>query len=144
MPALPFCHLCLKGKKPASPAYPKSLNTWGDHIRKRRLELGLRQRDVATQIGVDETTILNWERNARTPTCQYWPAIITLLGYNPLPEPKALPEQLVWYRKAKGLSQKRLAKHLRIDPSTLARWERGQRTPEGKYLKKLQLPIGRP
>jgi len=34
-----------------------------------------------------------------------------------------------------GLSQKESAKRLGIDPSTLARWERGEREPAGGFLK---------
>jgi len=37
--------------------------TLGERIRKWRLEQGLFQRDVAKIIGVDEMTIVNWERN---------------------------------------------------------------------------------
>jgi ribosome-binding protein aMBF1 (putative translation factor) len=40
----------LKGKKPKDTAYPKAVKTIGDAIRKRRLELGLRQKDVAKMI----------------------------------------------------------------------------------------------
>jgi len=40
--------------------YPAS--TFGQFIKKARLEKGLRQKDVAALIGVDEMTIVNWER----------------------------------------------------------------------------------
>jgi transcriptional regulator with XRE-family HTH domain len=39
--------------------YPDALVTLGDHIRKRRLDLGLRQRDVAAQFGVNVNTVTN-------------------------------------------------------------------------------------
>ena len=61
------------------------------------------------------------------------PAIIAFLGYNPKPKPEALPEQLVWFRKGKGWTQKDFAKALGVDQTTLARWERGERAPTGKY-----------
>ena len=47
IPALPFCHVALQAPKPISPNYPKKLETFGEHIRKRRLELRLLQSDVA-------------------------------------------------------------------------------------------------
>jgi transcriptional regulator with XRE-family HTH domain len=61
------------------------------------------------------------------------PTVIAFLGYNPFPKPDTLPEQLVWYRKTKGWTQKQFAKALGVDPTTLARWERGERTPTRKY-----------
>jgi len=42
---------------------PAKPQTVGDHIRKRRLSLKLFQKDVAEQIGVEKTSIANWERN---------------------------------------------------------------------------------
>src|SRR5438093_11371159 len=39
IPALPFCRLRLKAKR-TDPRYPRELRTLGDHIRKRRIELG--------------------------------------------------------------------------------------------------------
>jgi len=40
---------------------PEELNTLGDHLLRRRLVLKLLQRQVAEQIGVDKTSITNWE-----------------------------------------------------------------------------------
>ena len=46
---------------------PTNSNTIGDHIRRRRLGLKLLQRDVAEQIGVDGTSVFNWEANTSSP-----------------------------------------------------------------------------
>jgi DNA-binding transcriptional regulator YiaG len=62
------------------------------------------------------------------------PAILRFLGYNPLPAAKAWGERLVRQRTTLGLSQKEAAKHLSVDPSTLARWERSDREPTGALL----------
>jgi transcriptional regulator with XRE-family HTH domain len=62
---------------------PKSLVTWGDHIKKRRLELGLYQKQVAKQLGVDETTVHNWERNYTRPALRFLPGIVRFLAYEP-------------------------------------------------------------
>jgi DNA-binding XRE family transcriptional regulator len=35
--------------------------TLGDHLRHRRLELGLRQKEIAGHLGVTESCIWNWE-----------------------------------------------------------------------------------
>ena len=37
-------------------------------VRKWRLEQGLRQKDLAKRIGVDEMTIVNWETGKTQPT----------------------------------------------------------------------------
>ena len=55
-------------------------------------------------------------------------AIISFLGYNPVPEPNGEPEKLVWQRTSLGLSQEEAARQMGVDPGTLARWELGERT----------------
>ena len=140
---MPFCHIRLKGQRPLSRAYPKSLKTIGDHIRKRRLDLSLLQREVAEIIGVDETSVHNWEINKALPMLRCLPAIIAFLGYNPLPEPTTIAEKLVQYRSIRGIHQDELAKRIGVDPATLARWERGEREPSGKHLKQVEVLLAR-
>ena len=96
------------------------------------------QREVAEQIGVDETCVHNWEVNVSTPRIEYMPAIIRFLGYNPLPEAKTLAEQLVRHRTTLGMSQENAAQELGVDPGTLARWECGKREPEGEFLGRVE------
>jgi len=129
IPALPFCGLTLRTQKPTSPSYPKSLTTIGDHIRKRRLDLGLTQKQVAARFGVKAMTLWHWENNATTPSFKYWETIRQFLAYDPLPTPKTFCEMLVHRRKLLGISQKRAAEQLGVDPSTLGRWERGEGHP---------------
>jgi transcriptional regulator with XRE-family HTH domain len=124
----------LKGQKPLNPAYPKSLKTLGDHLRKRRLDLELLQKEVAQKIGTSEASIHNWERGHATPSLNFMPRILKFLGYVPFEMPTGiLGEKIKTYRWVLGLSQKALAKQLRIDPCTLARWEKGK----GRPLKEL-------
>ncbi|MBN1957555.1 MAG: helix-turn-helix domain-containing protein [Desulfuromonadales bacterium] len=65
---------------------PKELTeepiTLGDHLRRRRFELGLYQKDVAKQIGVTTSTIWNWE-HGRTIDKRFVPLIENFLGYRP-------------------------------------------------------------
>ena len=137
LPALRFCQITLKAQKPPSPAYPKSLKTLGDHLRKRRLDLKLLQSGVAEQIGVDKTTVYNWERNRSSPSLPFLPKIVKFVGYRPAAESGSLGEQIVSSRRLLGLRQKDLAASLGVDPSTLARWERGEREPSKKFLERL-------
>jgi transcriptional regulator with XRE-family HTH domain len=73
----------LKTNKPVNPAYPKTLVTIGDHIRKRRLDLGLKQVHVGRALGVSATAITGWEKNLREPDPAFIPKIIAFLGYTP-------------------------------------------------------------
>src|SRR3990172_4051066 len=127
MVAWTFCCLTLVAPKPLPSAYPKELNTIGDHIRKRRLDLKLFQEDVAKIIGVREFTITGWEKNRVSPRLHYIPKIIEFLGYNPCDTGvKTFDEKIVAYRRVLGLNQKELARALGIDPTTLGRWERNE------------------
>jgi DNA-binding transcriptional regulator YiaG len=131
---LPFCHAELRASKPKPSHYPKLLNTLGDHIRTRRLDLGLFQSQVAEQIGVKEATINNWEGNKSLPAIRYVPAILLFLEYNPLPPAQTLPERLPAVRKMLGLSQRQLAELLGVDPGTLQTWEAEQHEPTGRNV----------
>ena len=113
---------------------PVKPRTVGDHIRLRRLGLKLLQKDVAEQLGLDKTSIFNWEGNKSSPEIRYMPAIIDFLGYDPLPEGNGWGERLVRQRTALGLTQKESAQRLGVDPSTLAKWERGEREPAAAHL----------
>jgi len=92
-----------RASKPRPVHYPKEISTLGDHIRKRRLDLNLLQKQVADQIGVCEITITNWERNATAPAIRHIPAILQFLGHDPLPPTISLPEPLVAVRRRLGL-----------------------------------------
>jgi DNA-binding XRE family transcriptional regulator len=50
--------------------------TLGEHVKKWRLEQGLFQRDLAKLIGVNEMTIVNWEKGGAKPN---WDTISTHL-----------------------------------------------------------------
>ena len=80
---MPFCHARLAARKPKSGAYPTALMTYGDHLRAKRLDLGLLQRQVADEIRVDEATIYNWEGHRTEPALRFVPRIIEFLGYCP-------------------------------------------------------------
>ena len=110
----------------------------GDHLRKGRLDLGLLQKEVAERLGVDAMTICNWETNRTSPQLRFIPRIIAFLGYNPhYTQSGTLGERIVACRRVMGLSQKELACHLGVDPSTLGRWERGTGRPSQRCRERL-------
>ena len=137
---MPFCHLTLKAPKPLPSEYPLQIKSLGDHIRKRRLDLKIFQKEVAKKIGVDETTIWFWENNRIEPSISFIPKIIGFLGYIPFEtEHSSLGEKIIFFRRIHGLSQKKLANELDIDHSTLGGWERGKHKPSKELLEKLLL-----
>jgi DNA-binding XRE family transcriptional regulator len=130
--ALPFCRATLhRIRCPREPYftqvkdYPAHPKTTGEAIRKRRRDLGLRQIDVANLVGCDETTVVNWEKGCRTPHIDHMVGIIRFPGYNPLPCGTSIAEQIIAHRKSCGLTQRKFAGQIDVDPTTLAKWERG-------------------
>lgn len=140
IPALPFCQLTLRATKPRSSAYPASLSSIGDQVRTRRLDLGLRQRDVADQIGVATSTVTNWEKGRTTPDFRVMPKVIDFLGYEPV-DAARVPTRgaaIVQFRRSRGISQKELAWVLGVDPGTVGKWETGRGWPAGMLLSRIQ------
>jgi transcriptional regulator with XRE-family HTH domain len=56
----------------------------------------------------------------------------------PIPAADTLAEQLVRQRTSLGLSQKEAAGRMGVDPSTLAKWERGEREPANGFLARVE------
>ncbi len=98
----------------------------GDHVRRRRLEMGLIQKEVAKLLGVNAWTILNWEKGHTKPPIASIPAIVQFLGYDPFPEPKTTPQRLFAKRRTMGWSIKEASRLLGVDPTTWGNWENGQ------------------
>ena len=80
---MPSCCVTLRGRKPLPDAHRKELKTIGDRIRKRRLDLGLRQRDLAQLLGVHVTTVTNWEVGHSQPVLRYLPGLMRFLAPAP-------------------------------------------------------------
>jgi transcriptional regulator with XRE-family HTH domain len=128
----------LKAQKPLPSDYPRTLKTLGDHIRKRRLDLSLQQKDVSQILGVSEASIWYWEKSLISPSLHHIPKIIEFLGYVPYKtSPQTLGERISNARHLFGITLKELARRLGIDPGTLSNWERGKGEPAKKHLKKL-------
>jgi len=114
----------------------------GEHIRMKRLQLGLIQKDVAKIINVSEDTITFWENQKASPMIHHYPNIISFLGYNPVGAMDgSLGDQLRSFRVLNGLSSKELGKLLRVDASTIRSWETNMIIPSAKNLKKIDKMI---
>jgi predicted transcriptional regulator len=67
-------------------------------------------------------TICNWEKIMTPPRLYLMSRIIQFLGYNPLEfKVVTLGQKIKEYRVERGLSLKKLAKIVDVDPGTLAR-----------------------
>ena len=73
----------LTASRPLPTSYPQALKTIGDHIRKKRLDLGLLQKEVAQHVGVDTNSVTNWEKGHTSPRLHIIPRIMEFLGYVP-------------------------------------------------------------
>lgn len=98
----------------------------GEHLKKRRLELGLTQKKAGKHLGVTSFTITNWEHGLRKPAIQHLHAICQFLGYDPKPPtPDTLAGLLAAKRRQFEWSQRMAAKKLGVDPTTWSAWEQG-------------------
>ncbi|HEY6817637.1 MAG TPA: hypothetical protein VI168_19035 [Croceibacterium sp.] len=104
-------------------------DTLAAKLKRRRFNLGLRQKDAAPALGVGENTLVDWEREQSRPAASCYPAIIRFLDYEPWPEPATLGERLRAERLRRGLSIRGAASYLLIDEATFAKWERDARMP---------------
>ena len=111
--------------------------TIGDHIRKRRMDLGLLQREVAEIIGVTESSIWNWEHGTE-PELDYNPKIIEFLGYIPFDCPDDTVGRLAWYKRANGMSLDCLGEVMGRDPEQLSDWLSGRCYPFKKNREKIE------
>jgi transcriptional regulator with XRE-family HTH domain len=148
MGSLPFCFQTIQVVRcPIGPhftekkGYPADPKTIGEMIRKRRLDLGLRQIDAAKMIGCDEMSVVNWEKGHRSPRVNHLSGVIEFLGFNPFQNGDTMAHQLINHRKALGMTQKEFAGLIAVDQSTLARWERGERIPRGNLLDRVNRAV---
>jgi ribosome-binding protein aMBF1 (putative translation factor) len=136
MVALPCCHVTISVKRSDRHVRPALLNSLADHIKERRLDLGLQKKQLARQWGVDETTIHNCEDKGISPAIRFMPRILDFLGYDPTDGsvPESLAEVIRAHRTNLGLSRKRLATLFGIDQSNTANWETGKHLPTKRSL----------
>jgi transcriptional regulator with XRE-family HTH domain len=132
----------LKSLKPKPKGYPNEIITLGDHLRRRRLDLGLTQQQLAIKIKASKASIVSWEMNRYEPGVRYIPGIVSFLGYFPYVPTTSSGIWLQQCRRCNGYSQEKLAKVMGSDESTIAAWERGIRSPARNSLRKLRQVFG--
>jgi transcriptional regulator with XRE-family HTH domain len=121
---LPLVRVRLKCPRPK--AYSQNPQTIGEHIKKRRLKLGLTQKQAAKALALNPWTVLNWETGQHQPPIRSIPRILAFLGYDPFPPPTSVGEQLLHLRRQHGWSTTKAARQLGVDRATWQDWEHGE------------------
>ncbi len=96
---------------------------------------------MTKRIGVTTDTITNWELNRCEPEIQCLPGIIDFLGYVSFSKGGSFAERLKAYRMPQALSQKKLARELGVDPTTVLKWEAGMSQPRPETREQLEQAI---
>ncbi len=125
MVSFPFMNVLISAPKPALEGYPEHLETVGNHIRKKRMDDRLYQREAGELIGVSGAVVELWETRDYEPDPRSWPGVIAFLGYDPYPKPSTPAEKIKAARRLLGLTQKELAERLTADAGAILRWEAG-------------------
>ncbi len=112
--------------------YPESPGHIGEHIKKRRLELGLLQHEAAEEMGVCAWTVINWELGETEPAVHYLHRVLRFLGYDPFPAPACFAEEVLALRRSEGLTQRELARRLQVDEGTVRFWEQAKYRPSAE------------
>jgi transcriptional regulator with XRE-family HTH domain len=94
----------------------------GEHLKKRRRELGLLQREAADRMSIGRDTYVNWEKGKTKPVASQFRPVVAFLDYDPTPEPQTLADRLAAKQRTLGISLAQVARHLGWDPGSLRRY----------------------
>ncbi len=110
---MPFCRqtpLTLKALRAKD--YSETPQSLGEHLKKRRRELGLLQREVAETMAVSTATAANWEKGKATPTPAQFRPVLDFLGYDPTSEGETLAERVTAKQRQFGVTLAQIARYL--------------------------------
>ena len=88
-------------------------------------------------------SVVNWEKGHSSRRVNHMAKVVEFLGFNPFQNGDTLAQRLINRRKALGITQKEFARQIGVDPSTLARWERGERD-QRETIERLRLATAPP
>lgn len=108
------------------------------HLRKRRLERGLLQKEAAAELGISEWGYANWENGKTTPGTVLYRRAIEFLGYYPHSRPTTLADRLRKIRRCLGLTGSQAARLAEVDEATFLMWERGKWRPTVRTRAKVE------
>lgn len=138
IPALPCLRFERTYPRPDLQKYHKNPKTIGDHIRKRRMDLGLSQSKLGRIFSVSKDCVTNWENGRNTPHISFYPRIISFLEYNPfLGDKTTLGNAIFAYRCENGMSAKSLGAAIGIRGCTVLAIEQNRCIPLKDTLRKI-------
>ena len=129
---------------------PREPKTLGEHLKRRRVQLGQKQAEAARILGFCTRSMSLWESDKIFPTWDHQPALIDYLGYDPfkdigIQDPRGNETGFVAFLSAKEpapighlLRRRRLelkltvnacARMLGVDSKSLTGWEKGKHEP---------------
>jgi transcriptional regulator with XRE-family HTH domain len=114
------------------------LVTPGEHLRRRRLDLGLSQQTLAEGWRVTRETVAGWELGRSQPSVRHWPMVIAFLGHDPTVVADSVADQLRAHRRHLGLTQSELAARAGLDGGTVRDVEAGSRTTSARVMALLE------
>ena len=142
---------------------PRDPQTLGEHLKRRRVQLGQKQAEAARILGVCTRSMSLWESDKVFPTWGHHPALIDYLGYDPfkdcgIQDPRGNETGFVAFLSAKEpapighlLHRRRLelkltvnacARKLGVDPKSVTGWEKGKHEPCRHSREKVELMLG--
>ncbi len=118
--------------------YRREVRTLADHIRKRRLDLGLWQRTLAETLGVRTETLATWERGQARPLPRHYGAVVRFLGYDPETAEDTFASRLRAVRRRLGPTQEQLAARVGLDEGTIVDLEKHRGSPSERIRRKIR------
>ncbi len=121
---------CLGLHEKKTKGYPVAPKSLAEHLRRRRLDLGLTQEQAGARFGISFTAYNGWEGSRVSPGIGKWPLIFDFLGYDPSP-PRCdtFAAAVSALRRRLGLDKHHFAKRVGVDVKSVRNWESGKTTP---------------
>ena len=121
MPYVPMRLKALKLK-----GYPDNPTTLGEHLKKKRKELGLTRREAGIRMGASARTVFEIEYGRRSmPSMPIYSKVIAFIGYYPYPI-TTIGERLLMLRRKHGWTLKQAARVIGCNCEAWRHWEKDQ------------------
>ena len=141
----------------------KQPKTIGEHLKKQRFSLGIRQSEAAQRLGVSKRTLSLWETDNIYPTWAYQPRLVEYLGYDPFTTPAlggpksnetsfvailapigplTIGQRITKRRVELRKTRKECATELGVSVKTLWGWETGRCQPCPNHFKRVVALLG--
>jgi len=142
---------------------PREPKTLGEHLKRRRVQLGQKQAEAVRILGISTVSLSRWELDKGFPSWDHQPAVIDYLGYDPfkdcsIQDPRGNETRFVAFLSAKEpapigillrrrrlelkLTVKQCAQKLGVDPKSVIGWEKGKHEPCRHSREKVEQMLG--